>query len=151
MLLFFHTLVMGKIDMVTPTMISGFYEAQGRFLRDLGMLKEAYNPLQRALEIRESTLDPDHPRVAQSLHQLARCPNLLQSTDLYYGIFGVSYTFRSVLFAQVSFNFYETSTVVWLRKAVWNTWLYDFSTVSLCVFLTSYFIMLYVWFPVMLW
>lgn len=73
LILFCHVfLVMGKIDMVTPTMISGFYEAQGRFLRDLGMLKEAYNPLQRALEIRESTLDPDHPRVAQSLHQLAR-------------------------------------------------------------------------------
>lgn len=48
------------------------YEAQGQFLRDLGMLKEACDPLQRALELRETTLDPDHPKVAQSLHQLAR-------------------------------------------------------------------------------
>lgn len=28
-------------------------------------------PLQRSLEIRETALDPDHPSVAQSLHQLA--------------------------------------------------------------------------------
>ena len=28
-------------------------------------------PLQRALEIREMALDPDHPAVAQTLHQVA--------------------------------------------------------------------------------
>lgn len=32
---------------------------------------QAVVPLQRSLEIRETALDPDHPRVAQSLHQLA--------------------------------------------------------------------------------
>ena len=32
---------------------------------------QALTPLQRALEIRETALDPDHPSVAQSLHQLA--------------------------------------------------------------------------------
>lgn len=34
-------------------------------------LLQAVAPLQRSLEIRETALDPDHPRVAQSLHQLA--------------------------------------------------------------------------------
>lgn len=32
---------------------------------------QAVAPLQRSLEIRETALDPDHPSVAQSLHQLA--------------------------------------------------------------------------------
>lgn len=32
---------------------------------------QAVVPLQRSLEIRETALDPDHPQVAQSLHQLA--------------------------------------------------------------------------------
>lgn len=32
---------------------------------------QAVAPLQRSLEIRETALDPDHPSVACSLHQLA--------------------------------------------------------------------------------
>ena len=32
---------------------------------------QAVAPLQRSLEIRETALDPDHPSVAGSLHQLA--------------------------------------------------------------------------------
>ena len=31
---------------------------------------QALAPLQRALEIRETALDPDHPSVAQTLHQV---------------------------------------------------------------------------------
>ena len=31
---------------------------------------QAVAPLQRALEIRETALDPDHPKVAQTLHQV---------------------------------------------------------------------------------
>lgn len=61
-----------KEKSITLPKISDIYEAQGKFLRDLGMLKEACNPLQKSLELRETTLDPDHPRVAQSLHLLAR-------------------------------------------------------------------------------
>ncbi|XP_039099806.1 nephrocystin-3 isoform X2 [Hyaena hyaena] len=51
--------------------LADLYETLGRFLRDLGLLSQAVVPLQRSLEIRETALDPDHPRVAQSLHQLA--------------------------------------------------------------------------------
>ncbi|XP_060104862.1 nephrocystin-3 [Heteronotia binoei] len=51
--------------------LADLYETLGRFLRDLGLLSQAIAPLQRSLEIRETALDPDHPRVAQSLHQLA--------------------------------------------------------------------------------
>uniref|UniRef100_A0ABI8A356 Nephrocystin-3 n=1 Tax=Felis catus TaxID=9685 RepID=A0ABI8A356_FELCA len=51
--------------------LADLYETLGRFLRDLGLLGQAVVPLQRSLEIRETALDPDHPRVAQSLHQLA--------------------------------------------------------------------------------
>lgn len=29
------------------------------------------NPLQRSLELRETSLDPDHPMIARSLHYLA--------------------------------------------------------------------------------
>ncbi|KAI0213397.1 Nephrocystin-3 [Lamellibrachia satsuma] len=65
----------GMIDQtstfVTLPRIADVYEAVGRFLRDLALLNEALTPLQRALEIRETALDPDHPSVAQSLHQLA--------------------------------------------------------------------------------
>ena len=32
---------------------------------------QALAPLQRALEIRETALDPDHPSVAQTLHQVS--------------------------------------------------------------------------------
>ena len=32
---------------------------------------QAVPPLQHALELRETALDPDHPKVAQALHQLA--------------------------------------------------------------------------------
>ncbi|XP_020367209.2 nephrocystin-3 isoform X1 [Rhincodon typus] len=56
-------------DMVTR--LADLYETLGRFLKDLGLLSQAVAPLQRSLEIRESALDPDHPSVAQSLHQLA--------------------------------------------------------------------------------
>uniref|UniRef100_A0A674K2D1 Nephrocystin-3 n=1 Tax=Terrapene triunguis TaxID=2587831 RepID=A0A674K2D1_9SAUR len=51
--------------------LDDLYETLGRFLKDLGLLSQAVAPLQRSLEIRETALDPDHPRVAQSLHQLA--------------------------------------------------------------------------------
>ncbi|KAM9600951.1 nephrocystin-3 isoform 4-T8 [Trichechus inunguis] len=51
--------------------LADLYETLGRFLKDLGLLSQAVVPLQRSLEIRETALDPDHPRVAQSLHQLA--------------------------------------------------------------------------------
>nr|XP_033785861.1 nephrocystin-3 isoform X1 [Geotrypetes seraphini]XP_033785862.1 nephrocystin-3 isoform X1 [Geotrypetes seraphini]XP_033785863.1 nephrocystin-3 isoform X1 [Geotrypetes seraphini] len=53
------------------TSIADLYETLGRFLKDLGLLSQAVVPLQRSLEIRETALDPDHPSVAQSLHQLA--------------------------------------------------------------------------------
>jgi nephrocystin-3 len=55
----------------TLSKVADAYEALGRYLRDLGLLSEALAPLQRALEIRETALDPDHPSVAQSLHQVA--------------------------------------------------------------------------------
>ena len=32
---------------------------------------QSLTPFQRALEIRETALDPDHPSVAQTLHQVA--------------------------------------------------------------------------------
>uniref|UniRef100_A0A8C5B7B7 Nephrocystin-3 n=1 Tax=Gadus morhua TaxID=8049 RepID=A0A8C5B7B7_GADMO len=51
--------------------LAGLYETLGRFLRDLGLVSQAVAPLQRSLEIRETALDPDHPSVARSLHQLA--------------------------------------------------------------------------------
>ncbi|XP_012892312.1 PREDICTED: nephrocystin-3-like, partial [Dipodomys ordii] len=51
--------------------LADLYETLGRFLKDLGLLSQAVVPLQRSLEIRETALDPDHPRVAQSLRQLA--------------------------------------------------------------------------------
>ncbi|XP_040818751.1 nephrocystin-3 [Ochotona curzoniae] len=51
--------------------LADLYETLGLFLKDLGLLSQAVVPLQRSLEIRETALDPDHPRVAQSLHQLA--------------------------------------------------------------------------------
>ncbi|XP_029445176.1 nephrocystin-3 isoform X2 [Rhinatrema bivittatum] len=53
------------------TCLADLYETLGRFLKDLGLLSQAVAPLQRSLEIRETALDPDHPSVAQSLHQLA--------------------------------------------------------------------------------
>ncbi|XP_014679399.1 PREDICTED: nephrocystin-3-like [Priapulus caudatus] len=51
--------------------VANLYEALGIFLKDLGLLKQSVTPLQRALEVREMALDPDHPSVAQVLHQLA--------------------------------------------------------------------------------
>jgi len=66
-----HVSVVGKVEFITLHKIADLYEAQGKFLRDLGMLKEACNPLQRSLELRMTTLDPDHPQVAQVLHLLA--------------------------------------------------------------------------------
>ncbi|KAF6019258.1 NPHP3 [Bugula neritina] len=63
--------MVGKVEFITLHKIADLYEAQGKFLRDLGMLKEACNPLQRSLELRMTTLDPDHPQVAQVLHLLA--------------------------------------------------------------------------------
>ncbi|KAJ8376758.1 hypothetical protein SKAU_G00073380 [Synaphobranchus kaupii] len=53
------------------TRLANLYETLGRFLKDLGLLGQAVAPLQRSLEIRETALDPDHPSVARSLHQLA--------------------------------------------------------------------------------
>lgn len=47
------------------------FEVVGLFLKCLGLLSQAAPLLQRALEIRETVLDPDHPLVAQSLHHLA--------------------------------------------------------------------------------
>uniref|UniRef100_A0A673G3W8 Nephrocystin-3 n=1 Tax=Sinocyclocheilus rhinocerous TaxID=307959 RepID=A0A673G3W8_9TELE len=51
--------------------LANLYETLGCFLKDLGLLSQAVAPLQRSLEIRETALDPDHPSVAQSLHQIA--------------------------------------------------------------------------------
>ncbi|XP_077864035.1 nephrocystin-3-like [Saccoglossus kowalevskii] len=56
--------------LITLPRIAEIYETLGRFLKDLGLLKEAIAPLQKALEIYES-LDPDHPSVAGALYQLA--------------------------------------------------------------------------------
>ncbi|XP_019725055.1 nephrocystin-3 [Hippocampus comes] len=53
------------------TKLANLYETLGRFLKDLGLSSQAVAPLQRSLEIRETALDPDHPSVARSLHQLA--------------------------------------------------------------------------------
>ncbi|XP_075936711.1 nephrocystin-3 isoform X2 [Anarhichas minor] len=53
------------------TKLANLYETLGRFLKDLGLPSQAVAPLQRSLEIRETALDPDHPSVACSLHQLA--------------------------------------------------------------------------------
>ncbi|TMS16188.1 Nephrocystin-3 [Larimichthys crocea] len=53
------------------TKLANLYETLGRFLKDLGLPSQAVAPLQRSLEIRETALDPDHPSVAHSLHQLA--------------------------------------------------------------------------------
>lgn len=64
--------VVGQFNgLITLSKAADAYEALGRYLRDLGLLNEALAPLQRALEIRETALDPDHPSVAQSLHQVA--------------------------------------------------------------------------------
>ncbi|XP_032233897.2 nephrocystin-3 isoform X2 [Nematostella vectensis] len=52
-------------------LIANLYVAVGQFLKYLGLLSQAAPSLQKALEIRESVLDPDHPLVAQSLHYLA--------------------------------------------------------------------------------
>ncbi|XP_069108020.1 nephrocystin-3-like [Argopecten irradians] len=57
--------------LVTLPRIADMYESQGRFLKDLGLLSQAVPALQRALEVREIALDPDHPIVARSQHQLA--------------------------------------------------------------------------------
>ncbi|XP_060562366.1 nephrocystin-3-like [Ruditapes philippinarum] len=56
---------------VTLPDIADLYETLGKFLKDLGQLNQALSALQRALEVRETALDPDHPIVAHSLHQLA--------------------------------------------------------------------------------
>ncbi|XP_013868832.1 nephrocystin-3 isoform X2 [Austrofundulus limnaeus] len=53
------------------TKLANLYETLGRFLKDLGLPSQAVAPLHRSLEIRETALDPDHPSVARSLHQLA--------------------------------------------------------------------------------
>ncbi|KAJ8320207.1 hypothetical protein KUTeg_001794 [Tegillarca granosa] len=57
--------------LVTLPRIADMYESLGRFVKDLGLLNQAVPALQRALEIRETALDPDDPIVARSLHQLA--------------------------------------------------------------------------------
>ncbi|XP_046879327.1 nephrocystin-3 isoform X1 [Hypomesus transpacificus] len=58
-------------DEESMTRLASLYETLGRFLKDLGLPSQAVAPLQRSLEIRETALDPDHPSVAGSLHQLA--------------------------------------------------------------------------------
>ncbi|KAK3083411.1 hypothetical protein FSP39_021957 [Pinctada imbricata] len=55
--------------LITLPRIADMYESLGRFLKDLGLLNQAVPSLQRALEIREISLDPDHPVVAR--HELA--------------------------------------------------------------------------------
>ncbi|KAK6166073.1 hypothetical protein SNE40_022850 [Patella caerulea] len=57
--------------LITLPLIADMYETLGRFLKDMVLLNQALPPLQRALEIRETAMDPDHPVVARSLHQLA--------------------------------------------------------------------------------
>nr|XP_020660225.1 nephrocystin-3 [Pogona vitticeps] len=64
----YETSCEGEESMIS---LADLYETLGRFVKDLGLLSQAIAPLQRSLEIRETALDPDHPRVAQSLHQLA--------------------------------------------------------------------------------
>ncbi|XP_064597908.1 LOW QUALITY PROTEIN: nephrocystin-3-like [Liolophura sinensis] len=62
----------GQFDgIVTLPRIADMNETLGRFLKDLALLTQALPALQRALELRETALDPDHPAVARSLHQLA--------------------------------------------------------------------------------
>ncbi|PVD37428.1 hypothetical protein C0Q70_00018 [Pomacea canaliculata] len=56
---------------ITLPKIADMYEILGRFLKDLGLLNQALPALQRALEVRETAVDPDHPIIAGSLHQLA--------------------------------------------------------------------------------
>ncbi|KAL5006057.1 hypothetical protein ScPMuIL_017215 [Solemya velum] len=56
---------------LTLARIADIYESLGKFLKDFGLLNQALPSLQRALEVRETALDPDHPTVARSLHQLA--------------------------------------------------------------------------------
>ncbi|BFZ22072.1 hypothetical protein BsWGS_25111 [Bradybaena similaris] len=56
---------------VSLLQVAETYESLGQFLRDLGLLPQALPALQRALEIRETDLDPDDPLVARSLHLLA--------------------------------------------------------------------------------
>ncbi|CAH1273997.1 KLC4 [Branchiostoma lanceolatum] len=56
---------------VTSSKLASLYELLGKFLKDLSLLTLAVPPLQRALELRETSLDPDHPSVASALHHLA--------------------------------------------------------------------------------
>ncbi|XP_031573125.1 nephrocystin-3-like isoform X2 [Actinia tenebrosa] len=51
--------------------VAELFVAVGLFLKCLGLLSQAAPPLHKALEIRETVLDPDHPLVAHSLHHLA--------------------------------------------------------------------------------
>ncbi|XP_065062371.1 nephrocystin-3-like isoform X1 [Rhopilema esculentum] len=46
------------------------YDTLGNFLRELGLLSQALRPLERSLELRESSLDPDDPSIGQSFHHL---------------------------------------------------------------------------------
>lgn len=56
---------------VTLTSVADIYEAIGRFIMNHCVLNEAVTPLQRSFELRETSLDPDHPMIARSLHHLA--------------------------------------------------------------------------------
>lgn len=58
-------------ESVALTSVADIYEAIGRFIMNHCTLSEALNPLQRSLELRETSLDPDHPVIARSLHFLA--------------------------------------------------------------------------------
>eukprot|EP00118_Oscarella_pearsei_P007168 m.34072 g.34072 ORF g.34072 m.34072 type:complete len:1310 (+) comp31945_c0_seq3:122-4051(+) len=57
-------------DVEELTKVACLYENVGRFLKDLGLMSQAVNPLQRSLDVREQALDPDHPSVAESLYHL---------------------------------------------------------------------------------
>ncbi|XP_071149515.1 nephrocystin-3-like [Mytilus edulis] len=57
--------------LITLERIADLYDSLGHFLKDLGQLNQAVSALQKALEIRETTLHPDHPIVARTHHILA--------------------------------------------------------------------------------
>jgi tetratricopeptide (TPR) repeat protein len=58
-------------ELVEPESVSWLLEATGRYLQVRGELAAARPLLERALEIRERVLGPDHPYTAASLNNLA--------------------------------------------------------------------------------
>ncbi|OPL20680.1 hypothetical protein AM593_05449, partial [Mytilus galloprovincialis] len=66
------SIVVGQYGgLITLERIADLYDSLGHFLKDLGQLNQAVSALQKALEIRETTLHPDHPIVARTHHILA--------------------------------------------------------------------------------